>query len=327
VGVSKDEDSGDENGKKSANAGSASGTGSSSSFSSANKTHPPIVAAGTVSYAVMLTEANSDVPGPILAQIVSGPLAGARAIGEFKVTQDPYLIMRFTLATLKGKEYKINALALDPDTTLGGMATEVDERYMTRVLLPAAAGFLQGFGSALGQGSSSVVTNGTSTIIQQSGQGLQQGAFQGLAQMGQTLGQFLENQANQTQPLVRVAAGTPFGLFFIESVCSYFACQGPSQDENDNPRPAAAGNTTSGNFAGYNTTMFGNAGQTPMAGMPNNGTNAAYSNANVPYPNTAMPYNGRALTNPNSSIAPYNGSSYANTVPNAYGIGTPLVNP
>ena len=41
------------------------------------------------------------------------------------------------------------------------------------------------------------------------GQGLQQGLFQGLSQAGQTMGQFFEDQANQTKPLVRVAAGTP----------------------------------------------------------------------------------------------------------------------
>src|SRR6202021_599971 len=110
-----------------------------------------IVPAGTVSYAQLLTEANSDVPGPILAQIMSGPLAGARAGGEFK-TLDDYLVLHFALVNFKGKDYQIDAIALDPDTTLGGMATDVDQRYFTRVILPAAAGFMQGLGSALAQG-------------------------------------------------------------------------------------------------------------------------------------------------------------------------------
>ena len=77
---------------------------------------------------------------------------------------------------------------------------------------------MQGFGQALGQNNSSVVTNGTTTIVQQSSQGIRQGLYQGLAQTGQTLGQFFQNQANNTQPLVRVAAGTPMGLFFTSSV-------------------------------------------------------------------------------------------------------------
>ena len=87
------------------------------------------------------------------------------------------------------------------------------------MLLPAAAGFLRGLVQALGQrGSSSVVTNGTTTIVQQSGKGITQGAFQGAAQAGQTLSEYFQNQANNVQPLVRVAAGTPMGLFFITSV-------------------------------------------------------------------------------------------------------------
>ena len=179
-----------------------------------------IVAAGTVSYAQLLTEANSDVPGPILAQLVSGPLKGARIIGQFQVSNgySDYLTMSFKLANLKGTDYKINAIALDPDTTLGGMATEVDQRYLMRLVLPAAAAFLQGFASSLGQGNTSLSTNGTTTIIQQSGKSFQQGEYTGLSAAAQTAGQFFQNQANQTMPLVRVAAGTPMGIFFVETV-------------------------------------------------------------------------------------------------------------
>lgn len=178
-----------------------------------------IVPAGTVSYAQLLTEANSDVPGPILAQIVSGPLNGARAVGQFTVSEgSDYLVLRFRLANMKGTDYSIDALALDPDTTLGGMATETDQRYMTRLVLPAAAGFLQGFGSALGQGNSSISTNGTTTIIQQSGRSFKEGEYTGLSNAAQTAAQFFQNQANLTKPLVRVAAGTPMGLFFVTTV-------------------------------------------------------------------------------------------------------------
>ena len=179
-----------------------------------------IVPAGTVSYAQLLTEANSDVPGPILAQLVSGPLKGARIIGQFQVSNgySDYLTMTFKLANLKGTDYKIDAIALDPDTTLGGMATEVDQRYLMRLVLPAAAAFLQGFAGSLGQGNSSLSTNGTTTIIQQSGKSFQQGEYSGLSSAAQTAGQFFQNQANQTMPLVRVAAGTPMGIFFVETV-------------------------------------------------------------------------------------------------------------
>ncbi len=292
---------------------------------------PPIevralVPAGTVSYAQLLTEANSDVPGPILAQIVSGPLKGARAIGRFEVTSDPYLIMTFTLADLNGKDYPLNAIALDPDTTLGGMATEVDERYFSRVLLPAAAGFMQGFGQALGTGNSSLVTNGTTTIVQQSSHGITQGAFQGVAQAGQTLSQFLQNQANNTKPLVRVAAGTPMGLFFLVSVRDggnqsypYGASQPGMPGYNDQSLGASTLN-------GYNPAMMPTAGYgqtaapTPMANPV--ATAGGYNNntSNLPYPNANMPYNQNL-----SPAMPNNYGMISNGMPGTSNVGSTMI--
>src|SRR5690606_12018046 len=49
-----------------------------------------IIPAGTIEYAQLVTEANTDAPGPVMAQIASGPLAGARLIGSFQST-DNYL--------------------------------------------------------------------------------------------------------------------------------------------------------------------------------------------------------------------------------------------
>ncbi|MGB9153237.1 MAG: TrbI/VirB10 family protein [Alphaproteobacteria bacterium] len=242
-----------------------------------------IVNAGTVSYAQLLVEANSDVPGPILAQIVSGPLSGARAVGSFQVADgyEKYLVLKFTLADKKGKDYKIEAIALDPDTTLGGMATEVDERYFARVVLPAAAGFLQGMGQALGQGNTTMTTNGTLTLTTTTQNGFRQGVYNGLGQGAQTAGQFFQNQANLTKPLVRVAAGTPMGLFFVS----------PVLEPNENGAPTAQvpangpnGNPTYGNNNGYN-----NNNGNPYPGTTVNGFGGGAQNNGAPYPNYSTP--------------------------------------
>ncbi|MDD3028714.1 MAG: TrbI/VirB10 family protein [Alphaproteobacteria bacterium] len=203
-------------------AGIPAGT-SAGSFQSAfsdRKKRKAFIKAGTVNYAQLLTEANSDVPGPILAQIVSGPLTGARAVGSFQVSDgyEKYIVMRFSLANKNGRDYSIDAIALDPDTTLGGMATEVDERYFTRVILPAAAGFLQGMGEAMSEGGSSITSSGDVSITTQSSQGSKEGIYRGLSRGAQTMSQFFQQRANVTKPLVRVDAGTPFGLFFVSSV-------------------------------------------------------------------------------------------------------------
>jgi len=179
----------------------------------------PLVPAGTVNYAQLLTEANSDVPGPILAQILSGPLSGARAIGEFTETNE-LLALHFKLAVLKGKEYQIDALALDPDTTLGGIATEVDHRYFTRVLLPAAASFVSAFGQTMSVRPTDTTITGTGTVVtSQTQSSLKDGLYAGIGSAGTSISGFFDQQAAQTKVLVRVAVGTPMGLFFTSSVC------------------------------------------------------------------------------------------------------------
>jgi intracellular multiplication protein IcmE len=275
-----------------------------------------VVPAGTVSYAQLLTEANSDVPGPILAQIVSGPLTGARAIGSFQVANgyEKYLVLRFKIADKKGKDYQIDAYALDPDTTLGGMATEVDERYFARVILPAAAGFLQGMGQALSVGNSSIETNGSTTIATQAGNGYKQGIYNGLGTAAQTMGSFFQEQANLTKPLVRVAAGTPMGIFFVA----------PVYEPNENGTTTPINGVVPAN-GGYNNGYNGynNGGYNPYGNNSAQGYNSGYgngypgttvngygANSNLPYPNYASP----GMTQ-NRTVLPTIGSPNYNVPP------------
>ncbi len=177
-----------------------------------------IVPAGEILYGQLMTEANSDVPGPILAQIVSGQLKGGRVIGKFVVSND-YLVLTFTSVSIGGHSYKIDAIALDPATTLGGMATEVDNRYFSRVVLPAAAAFVSQFGSTISQPATSttVGANGT-VVISQEKQTTKDALYAGAGSAAGTVAQFMQNEASRIQPLVRVAANTPIGVFFVSPV-------------------------------------------------------------------------------------------------------------
>ncbi len=277
-----------------ADANAANGT--TPATATGNPAPKAIVNAGTVSYGQLMTEANSDVPGPILAQIVSGPLAGARAVGSFEVATgyEKYLVLKFTIADKKGKDYQISAVALDPDTTLGGMATEVDERYFTRVVLPAAAGFLEGMGQALGQGNTSITTNGTTSISQTSSNGFHQGIYQGMGQAAQTAAQFFQQQADVTKPLVRVASGTPIGIFFVTPVYE------PNAD---------------GSYGGP-------AALNPANAINPNGINGGYPNGygnGYPNGNNSVPYPYPGSTNGYPSIGLNNNNGYNGTTVNGYG--------
>jgi intracellular multiplication protein IcmE len=176
-----------------------------------------ILPAGEINYGLMITEANSDVPGPILAQILSGPLKGGRVIGAFTAT-DEYLVLKFTLLSIGGHTYTIDAIALDPNTTLGAVATETDQRYFARVVLPAAAAFISQFGQAISTAPSTTTQSASSTVTTTQPSSTTQALYSGAGQAAQQVSNFVNQAGNQVKPLVRVASNTAIGIFFTKPV-------------------------------------------------------------------------------------------------------------
>jgi intracellular multiplication protein IcmE len=177
----------------------------------------PLITAGTIAYAQTITEANSDVPGPILAEIASGPLVGGRAIGTFSVMQDK-LVLQFNRIVKDGVDYQVQTFALDPGTTLTALSTDVDRHYFTRVFLPAAATFVRAYAQAVSQQDTTVVvTNGTVVSENQNKLNPKEQLFQALNQGGQRASQVVEE--NSQRPItVKVGLGTRIGLLFVENV-------------------------------------------------------------------------------------------------------------
>jgi intracellular multiplication protein IcmE len=177
-----------------------------------------LIPAGSINYAQVLIEANSDVPGPVLVQLMSGPLAGARMIGRFNV-QNEYLVLTFNSIVIEGLNQQVNAIALDPATSLPGVATEVNRRYWSRVLLPAGARFLEGIGAAIAEDTQTTVTVSGDTVIEETEaldfeQELGRGVEEGFGEIAD----FMDERGNEVQTLVRVARGTPIGVFFTQPV-------------------------------------------------------------------------------------------------------------
>lgn len=178
-----------------------------------------LLPAGTIEYGQTLVEANSDVPGPVLAQVASGPLKGARLIGQFRVEGDKYLAITFSTAVVDGQAISIDAIALDPGTTLPGMATEIDNRYLKRVILPAAAAFVEGWTQAVADsGATTVTVSGDTVIEEQNERTNTQEVNAGIAEAGSEIGDILSDIADDTEVMVKVAAGTPMGILFLSPV-------------------------------------------------------------------------------------------------------------
>lgn len=177
-----------------------------------------ILPAGTIEYGQLLIEANTDAPGPVLAQIVSGPLRGSRVLGSFTST-DEYLTLQFSQLVLDGISYSIEAVAIDPNTTLPGLITEIDRKYFTRVVLPMAAEFVTGLTDAISEsGTTSVFISDSSVTQSTEDKDSKQEVSSGLSEAGEKLSEILDEEADNAEPMLRVAAGTPMGVLFVAPV-------------------------------------------------------------------------------------------------------------
>jgi intracellular multiplication protein IcmE len=198
--------------------GAANG-GAQGAAAQANQPLPkPLIAAGTIAYAQVLTQANSDVPGPVLAEIASGPLQGGRAIGQFQVAQR-HLVLQFNRVVKDGVEYQTQAFALDPATTLPGVVTDIDRHYFSRVFLPAAASFIEGFAEAATQQDSTVVvTNGTAVTTNNNDLDTRQEILRGVNEGAGELSNVLDQDFGNRPVTIKVEAGTRIGLMFVQAV-------------------------------------------------------------------------------------------------------------
>ena len=179
-----------------------------------------IIPAGTIVYGQMLLEANSDVPFTVMAKMVSGPLKGWNLLGEFTVLEDIELLaITFKTAVNKdGKQHTVDALMLNPDTGLAGMRTDIDHRYLKRIILPAAAEFISGYASAIANtGKTSVVVTGETVATQESELTSEEEVATGVEGAADEIAEIIEDMADVNVKIV-IDAGTPIGIFFAANV-------------------------------------------------------------------------------------------------------------
>lgn len=170
--------------------------------------------AGDVMYAVLTTEVDTDIPGPIMASVVSGKLKGAKLVGTFAQTGEAAQIS-FTSISLPrlSKSSGIQAIAVDTDTAKTALASEVDHHYLVRYGSLFASSFLKGFSSAI-TNEGSTVTNGDTTVQTISKKSTRERTMIGLGEVGNEYAKSMS--ANFERPItVKVKKGTGFGLLFV----------------------------------------------------------------------------------------------------------------
>ena len=181
-------------------------------------------ATGTILFSRLIGRINSDVPGPVVAEITQGPLSGSRLIGSFQFTEEGVIIqfssmtVPFTDDGLERTEVvPINAVAVDPENLGTAMSTSIDRRVLERIAFGFATAFVQGLGQAISQsGSSTTLSPGGATysapVLNTRDQLLTaSGSAAGVA------GKILDQTFGKRRTTIVVEANTPFGLLFMGS--------------------------------------------------------------------------------------------------------------
>jgi len=188
---------------------------------------PPVVKAGTIMYAVLLTAVNSDEPGPVLAKIVEGKFQGGRLLGTL-TNQGKKVLLAFNTLTLPNvpQSIAINTVAIDENTARTALSSYTNNHYWLRYGTLFAAAFLQGYGqSFLAAGanySGAVIINPSSTVLNLNPR---QRIFVGLGQVGVQYASVLGSVFSMP-PTVHVYSGTPMGILFLSDLFSVSASNG-----------------------------------------------------------------------------------------------------
>ena len=180
-----------------------------------------LLQAGEIAYAQLMIEANSDAKAPVIAQILSGPFKGSRIIGQFTVEKD-LLLLTFGTLIYNEESLDVSAMGVDPKTNLPGMATDVDHHYLQRIVVPAAAAFVEGLTGAIADSGTTNITidGGTGTTTQTTNENLNsdQEVATGVAEAGKELRDIIKELNEDLETTVRIEAGTPIGILFLEPV-------------------------------------------------------------------------------------------------------------
>ena len=130
--------------RQAADAPAATPVSSSSAFNRQNV----LIPAGRGIYAHTILAANSDAQSPVVLQADSGPISGDRMIGTFSRERDR-LVIRVSKVIHNGQEIGTDGVVVAPGSMEVGVASSVDQNYLSRFALPAAAAFVQGLGQAI----------------------------------------------------------------------------------------------------------------------------------------------------------------------------------
>lgn len=222
--------------------------------------------------ALLKTELDTDENSMVTAEVPGGRLAGARVFAMGYKRLNETIDMTFTYMEWKGRSYKITAKAVDPESMRTALSGDVNNRYFSRIILPALALAIGKTGQLYERSASENIITSEGAVIQTypttpSGKAVA-GTFAG--GIGQQAGQVLANDAaNMPQKQVIRPINSTIGIQFVGPVLASDQLEkdalmanqkaelntlgqpGGQPQQQYRLSPNAAGATNSNGFGGY----------------------------------------------------------------------------
>lgn len=185
---------------------------------------------GETYYSVLQIGVNTDEISPIRAVSVDkGILDGAVFVGS-PARVGEKATLNFTSMSLKGRSYKVSAIALDPETYRSGIADGVDNHVFSRYSKLALAAFVDGYAQSLTSVQTTTNTDGSqSSIASQVPNATDQMAI-GIGKVGQKMTPIFEREF-ETPPTVTVSPNRSIVIMFMEELDLNGQSSGPKDDE------------------------------------------------------------------------------------------------
>jgi intracellular multiplication protein IcmE len=139
-------------------------------------------------------------------------------IGMFSKSGNDRLIVKIQTVEHRGKTLEANGIAVAPDSMEEAVATSVDQHYLERFVLPAAAAFVEGLGQAVALGNSTTSVSPFGGTTQTFGPlTFKQEAMVAGGAAAQAVGNAMTASIPKG-PIVHLAANVSVGVMFLSNV-------------------------------------------------------------------------------------------------------------
>lgn len=180
-----------------------------------------LIKTGTIMYATLDAEVNTDDGGDVLATIRGGKWNGAKLIGKIEQAPDNIRV-KFTILAPPVNDprptMRISAVALREDDAKQGIAETKDHHTMSRYFALGAASLLSGYGRAYQQTAGTTIISPSGVVAQTTTEpSTKQVIGSSVGEMGTAIASEVRRGFNRPATYA-TPANKGFGLFFLQDV-------------------------------------------------------------------------------------------------------------